>query len=174
MGQILGKLQGMGAKANEEILAVRDVERANLRFEDLYYWIFQCDINKRLPGPHFDPPSKDRVQNMIIGTFLASIMDCNVNLDRETDREEFMRFIPRLRSDTIIVVNHRPIATLVMAPTDAMVKKRTADGLPNSVYASLVTMAVVLCCCRSQSGRFNIRISSMCCYWISTSTIQEV
>ncbi|KAL6129274.1 hypothetical protein ACLB2K_072626 [Fragaria x ananassa] len=40
---------------------------ANLRFEDVYIGVLLVynDINKRLPGPHFDPPSKDSIRLLI-------------------------------------------------------------------------------------------------------------
>ncbi|KAK4802630.1 hypothetical protein SAY86_000833 [Trapa natans] len=124
------------------------VGRANLTFEDLYIAVLLVynDINKHLPGPHFDPPSKDEVR--------ATIQECDLNLDGEIDREEFVQFIQRQTSDTFIVVSQGLIITLVVAPTVAMATKRATEGvpgvgkvvqkLPNSIYASLVTLAVVL------------------------------
>ncbi|XLS77724.1 hypothetical protein HN51_061949 [Arachis hypogaea] len=40
---------------------------ANLKFEDLYIvvLIVYNDINKHLPGPHFDLPPKDKVREMM-------------------------------------------------------------------------------------------------------------
>ncbi|KAK4748013.1 hypothetical protein SAY87_014599 [Trapa incisa] len=124
------------------------VGRANLTFEDLYIAVLLVynDINKHLPGPHFDPPSKDEVR--------ATIQECDLNLDGEIDREEFVQFIQRQTSDTFIVVSQGLIITLVVAPTVAIATKRATEGvpgvgkvvqkLPNSIYASLVTLAVVL------------------------------
>ncbi|TXG66510.1 hypothetical protein EZV62_007785 [Acer yangbiense] len=121
--------------------------RANLTFEDLYIAVLLVynDINKRLPGPHFDPPSKDQVR--------AMMQACDINLDGEVDHEEFVRFIKELTSDTFIVVSQGLIITLVVAPTVAMATKRATEGvpaigkvvqrLPTSVYASLVTLAIV-------------------------------
>ncbi|XP_056173552.1 uncharacterized protein LOC115689005 isoform X2 [Syzygium oleosum] len=140
MGQIFGKLQGKEwrqkqiRKITDKIFyrVTNNVERANLTFEDLYIAILLVynDINKHLPGPYFDPPSKDQVRNMI--------KDCDVNLDGEIDREEFVRFMQRLTSDTIIVVSQRLIATLVMVPTVAMATKRTAEGVPGVGRVGLV------------------------------------
>ncbi|KAK3430238.1 hypothetical protein EUGRSUZ_E01765 [Eucalyptus grandis] len=156
MGQIFDKLQGKEwrekqiRKITDKVFdrVTNDLERANLNFEDLYIAVLLVfnDINKHLPGPHFDPPSKDQVRMMI--------EEADVNLDGEIDREEFVRFIQRLTSDTFIVVSQGLILTLVVAPTVAMATKKTTEGvpvigklvqkLPNSVYASLVTMAVML------------------------------
>lgn len=82
------------------------------------------------------------------------MQDCDINLDGEIDREEFVRFIAQLTSDTFIVVSQGLIITLVVAPTVAMATKRATEGvpgvgkvvqkLPNAIYASLVTLAVVL------------------------------
>lgn len=125
-----------------------DSGRANLTFEDLYIGVLLVynDINKRLPGPHFDPPSKDHVK--------ALLQENDINLDGEIDREEFTKFIKQLTADTFIVVSQGLILTLVAAPTIAMATKRATEGvpgigkvvqrLPNSVYASLLTLAVVL------------------------------
>lgn len=122
--------------------------RANLKFEDLYIAVLLVfnDINKRLPGPHFDPPSKDEVRDLM--------MECDINLDGELDREEFVKFIQTLTADTFITVSQGLIITLAVAPTVALLTKRSTENvpgvgkvvqkIPNSVYASLVTLAVVL------------------------------
>lgn len=77
-----------------------------------------------------------------------------MNLDGELDHEEFVNFIRQLTSDTFIVVSQGLIITLVVAPTVAMATKRVTEGvpgvgkvvqrLPNSIYASLVTLAIVM------------------------------
>lgn len=64
-----------------------------------------------------------------------------------------MKFIQKLTSDTFIVVSQGLLITLVVAPTVAMAAKRATEGVPrigkvvqrvpNSIYASLVTLAVV-------------------------------
>ncbi|KAI3418629.1 EF-hand domain-containing protein [Psidium guajava] len=156
MGQIFDKFQGKEwrrkqiRKITDKVFdrVTNDAERANLTFEDLYIAVLLVynDMNKHLPGPHFDPPSKDTVRIMI--------QESDVNLDGRINREEFVSFIERLTSDTFIVVGQGLIITLVVAPTIAMATKRTTGGvpgigklvqkLPNSVYASLVTVAVVL------------------------------
>ncbi|RXH93187.1 hypothetical protein DVH24_013763 [Malus domestica] len=122
--------------------------RANLNFEDLYIGVLLVynDINKRLPGPHFDPPSKDLVK--------AMMQENDLNLDGEIDREEFAKFIKQLTADTFVVVSQGLILTLVAAPAVAMATKRATEGvpgvgkvvqrLPNSVYASLITLTVLL------------------------------
>ncbi|XP_031394734.1 uncharacterized protein LOC116206104 isoform X1 [Punica granatum] len=169
MGQVLDKFQGLricrfvptcfaGKQwRQKQIRKITDkvfdritsqVGRANLTFEDLYMAVLLVynDINKHLPGPHFDPPSKEEVR--------ATMQECDINLDGEIDREEFVRFIQHQTSDTFILVSQGLIVTLVVAPTVAMATKRATEGvpgvgkvvqkLPNSIYASLVTLAVVL------------------------------
>lgn len=121
---------------------------ASLTFEELYIAVLLVynDLNKYLPGPHFDPPSKEQVQ--------AMVQKCDINLDGEIDREEFEGFIQQLTEDTLSLVSEGLIVTLAVAPTLAILTKRATEGvpgvgkvvqrLPNSVYASLVTLAVVL------------------------------
>ncbi|MBA0803447.1 hypothetical protein Gohar_013656, partial [Gossypium harknessii] len=148
---------------------------ATLTFENLYIAVLLVynDINKLLPGPHFDPPSKEQVRSMMQVTpkLIAAMektafedvlscisgymhMECDFNLDGELDHEEFVEFIQRLTTDTLIVVSQGLIVTLVVAPTVAMTTKKATEGvpgvgkvvqkLPNSIYASLVTLAIVL------------------------------
>ncbi|KAM1588931.1 hypothetical protein ACFX10_027888 [Malus domestica] len=123
-------------------------ERANLNFEDLYIGVLLVynDINKHLPGPHFDPPSKDTVR--------AMMKENDLNLDEEIDSEEFAKFIKQLTADTLVVVSQGLILKLVAAPVVAIATKRATEGLPgvgkvvqrlpNSVYASLLTLIVLL------------------------------
>ncbi|GAV78157.1 hypothetical protein CFOL_v3_21625 [Cephalotus follicularis] len=155
MGQLLDKFHGKQWR-EKQIRKITDKVydriknqsgRANLTFEDLYIAVLLVynDINKHLPGPHFDPPSKDQVR--------AMMQTCDLNLDGELDHEEFVRFIQQLTADTIIIVSQGLIITLAVAPAVAMATKRATEGvpgvgkvvkkLPNSVYASLVTLAVV-------------------------------
>ncbi|KAL0008301.1 hypothetical protein SO802_009803 [Lithocarpus litseifolius] len=155
MGQVVGRLQGKQWR-QKQVRKISDkvFDRiksqsgtVNLTFEDLYIAILLVynDINKKLPGPHFDPPSKERVREMIT--------DCDLNLDGEIDHEEFVKFIQQLTAETLIAVSQGLIVSLVVAPTVAMATKRATEGvpgvgkvvqrLPNSVYASLVTIAVV-------------------------------
>ncbi|TYJ11051.1 hypothetical protein E1A91_A11G249100v1, partial [Gossypium mustelinum] len=120
---------------------------ATLTFENLYIAVLLVynDINKLLPGPHFDSPTKEQVRSMM--------QECDFNLDGELDNEEFVEFIQRLTTDTLIVVSQGLIVTLVVAPTVAMTTKKATEGvpgvgkvvqkLPNSIYASLVTLAIV-------------------------------
>lgn len=155
MGQILEKFQGKQWK-EKQIQKISDkvfdrfkneTGRANLTFEDLYIAVLLVynDINKRLPGPHFDPPSKEEVRTLM--------QECDINLDGELDHEEFVRFMKQLTKDTFITVSQGLIITLAVAPTVAVLTKKTTEGvpvigkvvqkLPNSVYASLVTLAIV-------------------------------
>ncbi|CAI9103343.1 OLC1v1001806C1 [Oldenlandia corymbosa var. corymbosa] len=155
MGQVLDKIQGKDwrqrqiHKISDKVYDrfKNDTGRANLTFEDLYIAVLLVfnDINKRLPGPHFDPPSKEDVK--------AIIEECDINLDGELDREEFVKFVQRLTKDTFITVSQGLIITLAIAPAVALMTKRSTEGVPgigkvvqkvpNSVYASLVTLVVV-------------------------------
>lgn len=122
--------------------------KAYLKFEDLYIAVLLVynDINKLLPGPHFDPPSKEEVR--------ALMQECDMNLDGELDHEEFVKFVKRLTKDTFITVSQGLIITLAVAPTVAVLTKRTTEGvpgvgkvvqkIPNAVYASLVTLTIVM------------------------------
>ncbi|XWS64974.1 hypothetical protein CRYUN_Cryun05aG0050300 [Craigia yunnanensis] len=83
----------------------------------------------------------------------ASMLECDLNLDGEINHEEFVKFIQQLTTDTFIVVSQGLIVTLVVAPTVAMATKKATEGvpgvgkavqkLPNSIYVSLVTLAIV-------------------------------
>ncbi|KAL9861081.1 putative EF-hand domain-containing protein [Arabidopsis thaliana] len=138
MGQVFNKLRGKEWR-HKQVQAICDrvfdrfkmqTGRANLTFEELYIAVLLVynDINKRLPGPHFDPPSKDLVNSIMT--------DCDINLDGELDREEFGLII-----------------ALIVAPTVAIATKKATEGvpgvgkvvqkLPTSIYASLVTLAVM-------------------------------
>jgi hypothetical protein len=65
-----------------------------------------------------------------------------------------VRFVQELTTDTLIVVSQGLILTLVVAPAIAMATKKATEGvpgvgkvvqkIPNSIYASLVTLALVL------------------------------
>ncbi|KMS99815.1 hypothetical protein BVRB_1g016670 [Beta vulgaris subsp. vulgaris] len=155
MGQILDKIQGKEWR-KKQIRKITDKvfnrinsqnDRITLSFEELYIavLIVYNDINKYLPGPHFDPPSKDKVR--------ALVQECDMNLDGELNREEFVKFMVELSSDTFNTVSQGLIISLVVAPTVAMATKRATEDvpgvgkvvqkLPNAVYASLVTLAVV-------------------------------
>jgi hypothetical protein len=67
---------------------------------------------------------------------------------------EFVKFIEKLTTDTLIAVSQGLILTLVVAPTVAMATKKATEGvpgvgkvvqrIPNSIYASLVTLALLL------------------------------
>lgn len=85
---------------------------------------------------------------------MCCLQECDINLDGEIDREEFGAFIQELSVDTFIVVSQGLLLTLVVAPTVAIATKKATEGvpgvgkvvqrLPNSLYASLITLAIVL------------------------------
>ncbi|XP_065851874.1 uncharacterized protein [Euphorbia lathyris] len=155
MGQSLGIFQGRQRRERHiKVITDRVFKRVKnqsgkdtLSFEDLYIAVLLVynDINKRLPGPHFDPPSKDQVRTMM--------QECDVNFDGEIDNEEFVKFILKLTSDTFVLVSQGLLVTLIVAPTVAMATKKATEGVPgvgkvlqkvpNSIYASLVTLAIV-------------------------------
>ncbi|CAK7341751.1 unnamed protein product [Dovyalis caffra] len=155
MGQVLEKFHGKQWRQKQiRLITDKVYDRikdqsgsANLSFEDLYIAVLLVynDINKRLPGPHFDPPSKEQVRGLM--------QACDINLDGELNHEEFVKFMQQLTTDTFIVVSQGLIITLVVAPTVAMATKKATEGvpgvgkvvqkLPSSVYASLVTLAIV-------------------------------
>ncbi|KAG7018923.1 hypothetical protein SDJN02_20800, partial [Cucurbita argyrosperma subsp. argyrosperma] len=101
------------------------------------------DINKRLPISHLDPPTEERFRELI--------KENDWNQDKKIGRDEFLGFILSLTSDAFISLSHRLILTLVIAPTVAVVTKRSTEGipvvgslvqkLPSSAYAFLVTLA---------------------------------
>ncbi|KAK7286933.1 hypothetical protein RJT34_22300 [Clitoria ternatea] len=155
MGQVFDKLEGKEwrerqiKKITDQVFdKVKNQARTdNLSFEDLYIAVLLVynDINKYIPGPHFDPPSKDRVREVL--------QSCDINLDGEIDCGEFYGFIRQMTADTFTYVSQKLIVTLVVAPTVAVATKRATEGvpgvgkvvkrLPNSVYASLVTIAAI-------------------------------
>ncbi|GLT72947.1 hypothetical protein SLA2020_448400 [Shorea laevis] len=126
MGQVFDSLQGKQWR-EQQVRKITDKVfdrltnqsgKVKLTFEDLYIAVLLLynDINKRLPGPHFDPPSKEQVRAMIEFS--------DFNLDGEIDREEFVKFTQELTSNTLIAVSQGLILTLVVAPTVAMATKR--------------------------------------------------
>ncbi|KAG5232938.1 Calcium-binding EF-hand [Salix suchowensis] len=132
MGQVLDKFHGKQWREKQiRLITDKAYNRikslsgsANLSFEELYIAVLLVynDINKRLPGPHFDPPSKEQVR--------AMMQACDMNLDGELDHEEFVKFMKQLTSDAFIVVSQGLIITLVVAPTVAMATKKATEGVP--------------------------------------------
>jgi len=82
------------------------------------------------------------------------LQEYDLNLDGLLDREEFAEFIKKLTADTVTAVSRNLIIALIVAPTVALLTKRATEGVPgvgkvvhkvpNSVYASIVTLGVVL------------------------------
>ncbi|CAA3001748.1 uncharacterized protein LOC111410417 [Olea europaea subsp. europaea] len=156
MGQILEKFQGNKWK-ERQIRKITDkifdhfkneTGKANMTFEELHIAVLLVynDINKHIPGPHFDPPSNEQIKILM--------QESDINLDGELDREEFSKFVLRITQDTFVTVTRGLITTLAMAPTVALLTKKTTENvpgvgkavqkLPNSVYASLVTLVIVM------------------------------
>ncbi|KAG2574463.1 uncharacterized protein LOC120643108 [Panicum virgatum] len=119
-----------------------------LTFEEVYIAVLCVynDINKYLPGPHHDPPSKEKLK--------AMMDEYDVNLDGLLDREEFAEFIRKLTADSLCSISLKLVITLVAAPARAMATKRATEGvpgvgkvvrkMPNALYASAITLGVVL------------------------------
>ncbi|XP_042030803.1 uncharacterized protein LOC121777572 [Salvia splendens] len=154
MGQILEKIQGKDWKEKQiRHISSKVFDRVNnnqggkLTFEELYIGVLLVfnDINKRLPGPHFDPPTKEEVRKLL--------EECDMNCDGALDREEFVKFIRRITKDTLLTVSQGLIIALAVAPTVALLTKRSTENvphvgkvvekIPSSVYASIVTLMVV-------------------------------
>ncbi|CAH9085469.1 unnamed protein product [Cuscuta epithymum] len=156
MGQVLDKYEGKELRVKQTRQITDKVydrfknesDKVNLSFEDLYISVLLIfnDINKHLPGPHIDPPSKEQVR--------ALMKKYDFNFDGELNREEFMEFILELTKDTFFTISQKLVTTLAIAPTVALLTKKSTEGvpvigkvvqkLPSSVYASLVTLAIVL------------------------------
>ncbi|KAI5064052.1 hypothetical protein GOP47_0020722 [Adiantum capillus-veneris] len=119
-----------------------------LTFQELYTAVLLVynDINKHFPGPHYDPPTREEVQEML-KTF-------DTNKDDALDREEFAAFIPKFTSKVAKKVGRNILIFVVAAPALAFATKRATEGLPrvgkfvqripNAVYASIVTAVVLL------------------------------
>uniref|UniRef100_A0A7N0UJ18 EF-hand domain-containing protein n=2 Tax=Kalanchoe fedtschenkoi TaxID=63787 RepID=A0A7N0UJ18_KALFE len=156
MGQVMDKFHGKQWREKQmrkitdkvyDRFKQQQTASGGLTFEDIYIAVLLVfnDMNKYLPGPHFDPPSRAEVK--------AAMEACDMNLDGELDREEFAKFIQQLTADTCVIVSQKLLITLVVAPTVAMATKKATEGvpgvgkvvqkLPASVFASLVTLAIV-------------------------------
>ncbi|XP_006652760.1 uncharacterized protein LOC102709640 [Oryza brachyantha] len=123
-------------------------EQEALTFEEVYIAVLCVynDINKYLPGPHYDPPSKENLKSMM--------NEYDINLDGLLDREEFAEFIRKLTADSLCAISLKLLVTLVAAPALALATKRATEGVPgvgkvvrkvpNSIYASVITLGVVM------------------------------
>ena len=123
-------------------------EKEALTFEEVYIAVLCVynDINKYLPGPHYDPPSKEKLQELM--------NEFDINLDGLLDREEFAEFIRMLTADSLCAISLKLLVTLVAAPALALATKRATEGVPgvgkvvrkvpNSIYASAITLGVLL------------------------------
>ncbi|XP_038892374.1 uncharacterized protein LOC120081499 [Benincasa hispida] len=121
--------------------------------EDLYIatLLVYNEINKLIPGPHRDPPTTERVKERV----KELIQKSDMNGDQYIDRGEFLHFILSLTSETFKSVSQRlSILTLVVAPTVAVVTKKSTEAIPGvgklvqklpvSAYAFLVTLAALI------------------------------
>ncbi|KAF8095411.1 hypothetical protein N665_0333s0004 [Sinapis alba] len=128
MGQVFHKLRGKQWR-QKQVQAICDrvsdrfklqTGRANLTFEELYIAVLLvyngCLVLILIR------PSNDLVRSMMT--------DCDINMDGEIDREEFVKFIELLTSDTFAVVSQGLIISLIVAPTVAIATKKATEGVP--------------------------------------------
>lgn len=123
-------------------------EKDALKFEEVYIAVLCVynDINKYLPGPHYDPPSKERLKELM--------KEFDIDMNGLLDREEFAEFIRKLTAESLCAISLKLIITLVAAPALALATKRATEGVPgvgkvvhkvpNAIYAAAITMAAVL------------------------------
>eukprot|EP00252_Welwitschia_mirabilis_P020052 TRINITY_DN481_c0_g1_i2.p1 TRINITY_DN481_c0_g1~~TRINITY_DN481_c0_g1_i2.p1 ORF type:complete len:170 (-),score=47.79 TRINITY_DN481_c0_g1_i2:305-814(-) len=160
MGQVWGNLQSkFDAKQVREKQLRKITDRVfdhfakksgkdSLSLEDLYIAVLLVfnDINKHLPGPHHDPPSKEEVESMM--------QHVDRNLDGELNKEEFAQFVKKFTSDVVSRISQGFVITVIAAPVVALMTKRATEGvprigpvvqkIPNTVYASAITAAVLI------------------------------
>lgn len=123
-------------------------ETDRLSFQELYTAVLLVynDINKHFPGPHYDPPTKEQVWEML-KTF-------DTNKDGFLDKEEFSKFIGKFTSEIAENVGRTILIFSIAAPALAFATKRATENVPhvgkivrrvpNAVYASVVTAAILL------------------------------
>ncbi|XP_019168251.1 PREDICTED: uncharacterized protein LOC109163972 [Ipomoea nil] len=157
MGLILAKYAGYKKWRARQVQKISDkvfdgfkneAGRLNLTFEDLYIAVLLIynRINKTLPAPHFDPPSKQEVKTLI--------KKFDLNLDGELSRDEFVGFIGKLTKETVFTVSQGLIIYFAVAPRVARLTRKKTEGvpyvgkvaekLPDPAYAALLTVALVL------------------------------
>eukprot|EP00249_Psilotum_nudum_P004845 c18332_g1_i1 orf=266-754(+) len=119
-----------------------------ITFQELYTAVLLVynDINKHLPGPHYDPPTREEVHDML------KTFDANQN--GVLDREEFASFIESFTSKVAKRVSQNFLIFTVAAPALALLTKRATENtpgvgkvvrkIPNAVFASVVTAFVLL------------------------------
>jgi len=119
----------------------------HMEFDKFYIAVLRIynEMNKILPGNHTDPPTREELKKLM-GEF-------DVNLDGLLDRSEFEEFIKKISKDTVTLFSTKLMITLVMAPTAALLTKKTTEDvpgvgravqkIPTSVYTTLFTFLVV-------------------------------
>ncbi|XP_042471868.1 uncharacterized protein LOC122054106 isoform X1 [Zingiber officinale] len=139
-----GQLRNISDQAFDRVRS--DSDDPHLTFEDLYISVLYVynDINKYLPGPHNDPPTKEKLKSMM--------EQYDMNLDGLIDREEFAELMKKLTKETAKSVGQNLLIGLVLVPTVALIAKRATEGvpvvgrvmqnLPNFVYASIVALGL--------------------------------
>eukprot|EP01018_Ginkgo_biloba_P001522 Gb_12943 [translate_table: standard] len=161
MGQVFGHLQN-AFKTQGSIFDLQQVRlvtdhifeqithntgKESLAVEEFYPAILLAfnDINKRLPGPHCDPPTKEEVE--------AFDKDMNGKLDRD----EFAEFVAKYTANMATKISKSMTITAIAAPTViALATKKSLERVPGakevvsvvpetisvSVMTSLVTLLI--------------------------------
>eukprot|EP00250_Pteridium_aquilinum_P032139 c45079_g1_i1 orf=186-677(+) len=152
MGQSQGK-----AATDEHIRRITDrvfdyfahqAQTDKLRFQELYTAVLLVynDLNKHIPGPHYDPPTREEVHDIF--------QKFDKNKDEELSKEEFALFMETFTSKILGTLGRTFLVLCILAPALAFLAKRGTEGLPRVgnfvrgipffVYTSLVTAGLIL------------------------------
>ncbi|EFJ27075.1 hypothetical protein SELMODRAFT_172574 [Selaginella moellendorffii] len=119
-----------------------------ISFQELYTAILLVynDINKHFPGPHYDPPAREEVQEML------DLYDTNRN--GVLDRKEFMGFVEKFTGNLAMRLSKNILIFSIAAPCLALLTKSATERvpgvgpvvkkIPSALYASLITTAVAV------------------------------
>jgi hypothetical protein len=82
------------------------------------------------------------------------MQEYDFDFNNRLDREEFAEFIRRLTADSLSNISMKLLISFVAAPTVALMTKRATERVPgvgpvvqrvpNSIYASIIALGVVL------------------------------
>eukprot|EP00243_Klebsormidium_subtile_P003691 TRINITY_DN1727_c0_g1_i1.p1 TRINITY_DN1727_c0_g1~~TRINITY_DN1727_c0_g1_i1.p1 ORF type:complete len:163 (+),score=30.44 TRINITY_DN1727_c0_g1_i1:144-632(+) len=141
-----GKLKEM---ADRVFYETADANRdGKLDIMELYVAVllFYNDLNKKLPGPHNDPPSRQKVAEMM--------KKFDFNEDGQLDREEFTQFLKLFTKHVASRVGQQLLILCVLTPLVALAVKRgthkvpyvgkVVEIVPDSVFAPAVTGLVAV------------------------------
>ncbi|KAJ7569661.1 hypothetical protein O6H91_01G087700 [Diphasiastrum complanatum] len=119
-----------------------------LTFQELYTAILLVynDVNKYFPGPHYDPPTREQVQEML-KTF-------DTNQNGLLDRSEFNLFVKKFTANVASRISKNILIFSILAPGLAVFTKRATEKVPgvgpvvckvpSAVYASLITTVIAV------------------------------